>query len=63
VTVQPESGLEECIAGLKQVYGEMIIANPVTAQNGATIITRRPSFKGILNVITRFAKKLKASLD
>jgi ubiquinol-cytochrome c reductase cytochrome b subunit len=63
VTVQPDYGLEECFAGLQQVYGEITTANPVKAKNGANTITRRPNFKGILNVITRFAKKIKASFD
>jgi ubiquinol-cytochrome c reductase cytochrome b subunit len=61
VTNQP--GIEACFSSLKETFEEITVVKQVTAQNGAAVISRRPSFKGILNVITRFAKKLKASLD
>ncbi len=63
VTAIPESGFADCLTGLKGVYADMTTVSQVKTQNGAAVITRRPNVKGILNVITRFAKKLKASLD
>jgi ubiquinol-cytochrome c reductase cytochrome b subunit len=67
VTDQP--GFEERISALREIFEEITVLEPVTTQNGtsssngSTMLRRRLSPKGILNVIIRLAKKLKESLD
>ncbi|MGZ8095013.1 MAG: cytochrome b [Methylosarcina sp.] len=66
-TKQPS--LEYRLAKLKSLLDEAMVQVPVSSGNavssltGATTLQRRPSFKGIVKIITRFAKSLKASLD
>jgi len=67
VTAQP--GIEVYISALKEAFVEMTTEKTIAAQsggyspNGATVIKRRLNLQGVANVIIRFAKKLKASLD
>jgi len=60
LTDQPS--LEDRIPALIETFEEMTVVKPVETQNG-TVLKRRPNPAGILNVITRFAKNLKKSLD
>jgi ubiquinol-cytochrome c reductase cytochrome b subunit len=67
VTDQP--ALEDRIPALLEAFDEMTVLNPITNPDdvksiwGSTLLRRRPNPRGILNVIIRVAKKLKASLD
>ncbi|WP_411727941.1 cytochrome b [Methyloglobulus sp.] len=67
VTDQPT--LEDRIPALVEAFDEMTVLKPVTNPDdkksfyGSTVLRRRPNPQGILNVIIRVAKKLKASLD
>lgn len=61
LTDQPS--LEDRIPALIETYHEMTLAKQVTREDGTTVLKRRPNPAGILNVITRLAKKLKKSLD
>jgi ubiquinol-cytochrome c reductase cytochrome b subunit len=58
-----------CFAGLKAAFEEITTVKSSVTQNGgqlangAVVIKRGFNVKGLLNVIIRFAKKLKASFD
>jgi ubiquinol-cytochrome c reductase cytochrome b subunit len=54
--------LEERIPEIVATFDEMTLAN-VTSESGKTEVKRRPNLTGISNVLIRFAKKLKESLD
>jgi ubiquinol-cytochrome c reductase cytochrome b subunit len=55
--------LEERFAVLVEIFNTMTIMKPVQTVDGTTVLKRRPNPKGILDVITRLAIKLKKSLD
>jgi ubiquinol-cytochrome c reductase cytochrome b subunit len=57
--------LEYRMAGLKALLDEATVQVPAAASSapGSTTMRRRPNPKGIVRIITRFAKTLKASLD
>jgi len=61
LTEQPS--LEDRIPALIGAFDEIMVKKPITAQNGAVVLRRRPSPAGVLHVIIRLAKKLKESLD
>ncbi len=67
VTDQPT--MEDRIPALKEIFEEMTVLKPATdpadtkSYYGSTLLRRRPNPQGILKVMIRVAKKLKASLD
>lgn len=61
LTEQPS--IEERIPGWLETCDEMVPKTPVTDSSGKTSEKRRPNPSGIFNVLIRFAKKLKESLD
>ncbi len=67
LTEQPT--LEDRLPALKEAFDEMTVLKPGTNASdmksfyGSTLLRRRPNPKGILRVMARMAKKLKASLD
>ncbi|WP_031433957.1 cytochrome b [Methylomarinum vadi] len=61
LTDQPS--LEDRIPGWIETFDEMTISTPVTTADGKTTVKRRPNPSGIAQVLIRFAKKLKESLD
>jgi ubiquinol-cytochrome c reductase cytochrome b subunit len=61
VTDQPM--LEDHIPDLIKTFNEFTVMKPITAPDGTIALKRRPNPPGMLNVITRLAKKLKESLD
>jgi ubiquinol-cytochrome c reductase cytochrome b subunit len=58
-----------CLLDLKAAFEDITTVKSATTHNGiqlpngATVTKRGFNAKGLLNVIIRFAKKLKASLD
>ena len=61
LTDQPS--LEERIPGLIETFDQVTVTTPVTTADGKTTLKRRPNPSGIAQVLIRFAKKLKESLD
>ena len=61
LTHQPS--LEEHIPALIETFNEVTIKEPITTKSGTVILSRKPNPQGIVNVLTRLAKKLKESLD
>ncbi len=61
LTEQPS--IEDRIPGWIETFNEMFPKTEVTDSNGNTVMKRRPSRTGITNVLIRFVKKLKESLD
>jgi len=61
LTEQPT--IEDRIPGWMETFDEIIPKTTVTDSNGKTAEKRRPNPSAISNVLIRFAKKLKESLD
>jgi ubiquinol-cytochrome c reductase cytochrome b subunit len=61
--VTDELTLEDHIPDVINTFNEFTVMKPITAPDGAIVLKRRPNPPGMLNVITRLAKKLKESLD
>ena len=55
--------IKERIPELKKTLDEVTVKKPVQSKEGKTVLKRRPNLLGIVKVGTRFAKKLKESLD
>jgi len=60
LTDQPT--IEDRIPGWKATFCEMVKEIPIE-KDGATVMRKRPNTSGIINVLIRTAKNLKASLD
>ncbi len=61
LTEQP--GLEDRIPAIIETFDEVTVKQTVQTPGGMTILPRKPNLSGIYNVLVRFAKKLKDSLD
>lgn len=61
--VTHEPTIEEQIPVIKALFEEVTALQETTDPNGATVTKRRPNPAGIKNVLFRFAKNLKESLD
>lgn len=61
LTVLPS--LEERIPAIKATFAEMVVKTVTETEDGRTSTQLRPNPAGILAVLIRFAKKLKASLE
>jgi ubiquinol-cytochrome c reductase cytochrome b subunit len=55
--------LEDRIPELIEVFNEVTALKPITTPEGETVMKRRPHKAGIINVLTRIARKIKESLD
>ncbi len=61
LTEQPS--LEERIPAIVDTFNEVTVKKSITTAEGDTVIKLRPNPSGIVTVLIRFLKKLKASLD
>jgi ubiquinol-cytochrome c reductase cytochrome b subunit len=61
LTVQPS--LEERIPAIKATFAEMLVKTQVKTADGRTVTKIRPNPAGMMAVLIRFAKNLKASLE
>ncbi len=61
LTEQPS--LEDHIPAMIDTFNEMTVRKPIKTAEGDTVVKLRPNPSGMVTVLIRFLKKLKASLD
>ena len=61
LTEQPS--LEDRIPAMVETFNEVTVKKPIKTAEGDTVVKLRPNPSGMVTVLIRFLKKLKASLD
>lgn len=61
--VTEQASLEECVPKVIDTFHEVTVKKPITNADGSTVVKLRPNTSGIIAVLIRFLKRLKASLD